>query len=190
MESCASGEQREKWLNRLLDKEAPNAVDANVRTFVVGAPGSDEARGFLSELAFQGGTSKNNCTHDRTSEKGDCHFDMTATQDFGADLKEILEDITTSAVGCEFTVPDDMTPADEDNVNVQYTLKGERPICIPKDESKPCEDGANGWQFGTKPNGDRDYSKVLLCGEACDTVQADDSTTVDVLTGCDSYTVV
>ncbi|MCP4604658.1 MAG: VWA domain-containing protein [Proteobacteria bacterium] len=187
-ESCAiDDEEKKEWLTRLLDTETVNAVKANVRTFVVGAPGSEPARGFLSELAFKGGTAQGSgsCVHDRTQANGNCHFDMTKTQDFGEDLKKVLEEISGSAVGCEFTVPREIENADE--VNVQYTSsEGGDPQCIEKDDKEPCEDGADGWQFAKTPNGDDDMSKVVLCGEACSIVNEDERAKVDILLGCAS----
>lgn len=176
----------------LLDAEAPKAIGVNIRTFVIGAPGSDSARGFLSELAFQGGTAKNggNCAHgDRDGTTGDCHFDMTATQDFAADLGQALNDISGSAIGCEFSVPDVLDASDPTNVNVQYTAPGGSPICIAKDETAPCDGGANGWQFAKKPDGTEDLSKVVLCGEACATVENISNVQVEVLVGCISIVI-
>jgi hypothetical protein len=173
----------------LLDTEAPKAIGVNIRTFVIGAPGSDPARGFLSELAFQGGTAKNggNCQHgDRDGTNGNCHFDMTQTQNFAADLGQALTDISGAALGCEFSVPDVPDADDPTNVNVQYTLPGQVPICLKKDETKACDGGANGWQFATKPDGSQDLSKVVLCGEACSTIENNPDAQVEVLLGCDS----
>ncbi|MET0387756.1 MAG: vWA domain-containing protein, partial [Polyangiales bacterium] len=62
--------------NRLLETEVQKARMANIKTFVVGTPGSEGARGFLSELAFRGGTARNvACAHgDTTGTVGDCHY--------------------------------------------------------------------------------------------------------------------
>ncbi|MCP4604660.1 MAG: VWA domain-containing protein [Proteobacteria bacterium] len=191
-ESCAiDDEEKEAWLTRLLDTESVNAVKANVRTFVVGAPGSEPARGFLSELAFKGGTAKSgsSCIHDRTKANGNCHFDMTKTQDFAEDLKQVLEEISGSAVGCEFTVPSKIENADE--VNVQYSpSEGGDPQCIAKDDTAPCEDGANGWQFAKTADGEDDMSKVILCGDECERINDDEQAKVDILLGCESVIVM
>jgi hypothetical protein len=176
----------------LLDTEAPKAIGVNIRTFVIGAPGSELARGFLSELAFQGGTAKRggDCVHDdRDGLRGDCHFDMTETQDFAGDLAEALLAISGAALGCEFSVPDVADAEDPENVNVQYTLPGGDPICIPRDETAPCEAGANGWQFATDPSGNRDTSKVVLCGPFCDTIENNPDAQVDVILGCESIAI-
>jgi hypothetical protein len=41
-----------------LGAEIPKAMSVNIRTFVIGAPGSEGARGMLSEMAFMGGTAQ------------------------------------------------------------------------------------------------------------------------------------
>lgn len=190
-ESCAAGDEEQRaWLDGLLDDEATQAVAANVRTFVVGAPGSEPARGFLSELAFQGGTAKNDgqCAHDRLSGQGDCHFDMTATTDFAADFAQVLKDISGAALGCEFAVPTPVTVETENTVNVQITAGGDgaAPQCIARDDTASCDSGANGWQFAHAPDGGVDRSKIVLCGAACDRVDADAAARVDVLVGCET----
>lgn len=188
-ESCAAGDDEQRmWLDGLLDDEAKQAVLANVRTFVIGAPGSEPARGFLSELAFQGGTARNNgqCSHDRLSTEGDCHFDMTTTTDFAADFATVLADISGAALGCEFAVPTLVTPETENTVNVQITAggNGAAPVCLARDDTATCDGGAEGWQFTKNPDGSINRSKIALCGSACGQVAADAGARVDVLVGC------
>jgi hypothetical protein len=176
----------------LLENEVPKAVRVNIRTFVIGAPGSELARGFLSDLAFRGGTGKNsgNCNHsDPNGATGDCHFDMTNTQNFANDLSQALDDISGTAIGCEFAVPV-VVDADPEEVNVQYTLPGEVPVCIPQDESVPCDQGAKGWQFARNPDGSRNLSKVVLCGDYCAMVENNTSIQVDVILGCLTIVIV
>jgi len=170
----------------LLETVVPKAEMANIRTFVIGAPGSEPARGFLSDLAFRGGTGKNsgNCNHsDPAGTVGDCHFDMTNTQNFGTDLSLALGDISGAVLGCEFTVPV-VADANPEEVNVQYTLAGEAPVCLPKDDSVTCEEGAQGWQFARNPDGSKNMNKVVLCGDSCALVENNPSIQVDVILGC------
>ena len=62
----------------LVDDEVPKAAGAGVgiRTFVIGAPGSESARTVLSKLAQNGGTAPPGCD----PEQGNCHFDMTTKE--------------------------------------------------------------------------------------------------------------
>jgi len=171
----------------LVTKAAPLAAQANIKTFVIGAPGSEPARGYLSELAFVGGTARTaQCVHDPRGTAGDCHFDMTTTQDFGAALSDALAAISGAAVGCDFAVPATQGTVDAGSVNVQYTpAAGGAPVCFKYDE-KPCAAGADGWQFAIKADGTQDRSHVVICGAACDQVRADPSARVDVLLGCET----
>jgi hypothetical protein len=173
--------------NYLVGKVAPQATAANIRTFVIGAPGSEPARGYLSELAYQGGTARNggNCVHDPRGATGDCHFDMTSSADFAAALGSALGNISGAALGCEFAVPDSVGAITPDKVNVQFAAgDGKSSVCFAHDD-RPCESGANGWQFAKKSSSEMDLSRVL-CGAACDQVRADTAAQVDVVLGCDT----
>lgn len=171
----------------LVEKVAPQAVAANIRTFVIGAPGSEPARGYLSELAFKGGTARNggNCVHDPRGTAGDCHFDMTSSADFAGALNAALGDISGAALGCEFAVPDSVSAITPDKVNVQFAGGAAAPICFGHDE-RPCQADASGWQFARKADGQMDLSRVVLCGGACDQVRADPAARVDIVLGCDT----
>lgn len=188
----AKGTSKEKCTNYLLNTEVTKALKANIRTYVIGAPGSELAKGFLSELAYRGGTatSKPNCIHgnpDSTTE-GDCHFDMSASTDFAGDLANVLRSISGSAIGCKFPVP--AVPGLEikpDKVNVQYTdtsLINAIPTCIAYDGSRACDSGANGWQFAKNPDLTDNLTQVVLCGDACTKVSGVKKVQVDVLAGC------
>lgn len=182
-ESCATDS-----IDQLLNTEVKKARDANIRTFVIGAPGSEPARALLSELAFRGGTaSKAGCTHDIAGPKdqGDCHLDMTTSSDFASALTAALGTVSTAAQGCEFAVPTSNGSASSAaDVNVQYTAgSGGEPVCFAPDD-KDCDNGANGWQFAKGPSGSPDYTKVVLCGPACDTIKKDPAARVDILVGC------
>ncbi len=165
----------------LLNTEAPKAIQAYIKTFVVGVPGSEVDRGTLSQLAFNGGTpSSPTCDHSGSApDVGDCHFDMTKQTDLSAALGQALAAISGQALSCEFTLP----PANGDQsvdpgkVNVQYTpSKGADPVQIAQDPNKPCSGGANGWQY---ENGN---SKIIVCGAACDTVRS--AYKIDIVLGC------
>jgi len=175
----------------LVKEEAPQAAAANIKTFVIGAPGSEPARGYLSELAFVGGTARNAaCSHDAESTAGDCHYDMSSSQSFATELASALDAISTgAALGCDFGVPEIRDGVPEERVNVQLTGSDGVPVCFKYDES-PCEGGANGWQFRKLPNGSKDLTRVAICGDACDRIRADASARVDVILGCKTLTVM
>jgi len=170
----------------LVKKEAPLAAQANIRTFVIGVPGSETARGYLSELAFVGGTARDpKCTHDPETNAGDCHFDMTTTSDFAAGLASALGRVSGAALGCEFAVPNTSLAVTPGSVNVQYRPGMGEPQCFSYDPA-PCDSGADGWQFAKLADGSDDLSRVVICGSACDQVRNDGAARVDVILGCET----
>jgi hypothetical protein len=166
---------------RLLETEVQNARTANIKTFVVGTPGSEGARGFLSELAFRGGTARSaSCMHGNPGAAvGDCHYDLTTEKDFAAVLRTTLGKISGEARGCEFQAPG----SGGDSLNVQLSSSGSAPSCLPLD-SRDCSAGANGFQYAKRSDGTLDYTRVVLCGAACDMVKSDPTVVVDVILGC------
>jgi hypothetical protein len=177
-------------VSQLLDTELPKAQSVNIRTFVIGAPGSEPARGLLSKIAFAGGTATNeNCDHtsDAPAAGSECHFDMTRSTDFAKDLGDALTRITGNAVlSCEFDVPTstDGKSLDLNTVNVDYYQSGDTANATSKvelyrDDTKPCDGGASGWQY--IENG----TKIQICGSPCDQVKADSAAKVVVSVGCE-----
>jgi hypothetical protein len=172
----------------LLNVELPKALSVNIRTFVIGAPGSEPARGLLSKIAFAGGTARDPaCDHgDDPAPGAECHFDMTRTSDFAKDLSSALEGITgKAAMTCEFDVPmsADGKEVDTNTVNVDYYKAGNTTdptakVELYRDDTKPCDAGADGWQYIDN------NTKIRLCGGLCDQVHADNSAKVIVSVGC------
>jgi hypothetical protein len=148
---------------------------------VIGAPGSEGARGFLSELAFLGGTARDPaCTRgDIDGDVGDCHYDLTTNADFASVLRSALGEVSGEALACEFPTP---AGARAGAVNVQMSTSGTAPACITHDPSACAT--ANGWQFAANLDGTQDLSRVVLCGSPCDQLKSDPSTVVDMILGC------
>jgi hypothetical protein len=162
-------------LEKLLGQDVPNAYNLlNFRTFVIGAPGSEGARALLSQIAWAGGTASSpDCNHAAAPEnEGDCHFDMTMSTDFAADLADTLEQISGTVLTCELDVPSnpDGGAVDYDKVNVDVN---DQPIS-PTDCSV---EGANGWEYFA------DRTRIRLCGEACDLAMQENAT-VSIVLGC------
>jgi Mg-chelatase subunit ChlD len=86
----------------LLGVQAPDAAKVGIKTWVIGAPGSEGARNMLSHLAVAGGTrSSDSCNPGDAGnpESGSCHYDMT-TGDFQTALETALEHIV-AVVTCQ-----------------------------------------------------------------------------------------
>jgi len=155
-----------------------NAGLLGIPTFVIGAPGSEEARGLLSEIAYIGGTARSaGCSHAPTGNVGDCHFDMTRSTDFATDLAAALAAINTTVLSCEIDVPSGAN-VDRSKVNLEIGLPGMTGgMTIGKDDRSSCAT-ANGWQY--KAN---DPSKIELCGSACATAKTPGAT-LKIVLGC------
>jgi hypothetical protein len=163
----------------LVNVEAPLAVRAYIKTFVVGVPGSEANRSVLSQLAFNAGTpSTATCDHSGSApDVGDCHFDMTKETDLASALGKTLAAISGQALSCELDVPTGTAATDPNKVNVQYTqAKGGMPVQIYQDPNKPCNGGADGWQYSS------DGKKIVVCGPSCDTVRG--AYRIDLILGC------
>ena len=161
-------------IDKLLTQDVPNAFDLlNIRTFVIGAPGSEDARSLLSQIAWAGGTpAADDCTHSTDPpEVGDCHFDMTESQDFATDLAATLEQISGTVLTCELDVPTNTTGegVDLDQVNVDIN---DQPY-----DKVDCSAGESGWQYND------DSTLIILCGAACDAATQDNAT-VSIVLGC------
>lgn len=99
--------------------------------------------------------------------------------DYGPVFTEMAKKIA-GKIACELTVPKPSAgEIDPNRVNVSYTPSDGGPTKdLVQDASKPCESGANGWQYND------DKTKILLCGDACAAVQADPGAKVNVVFGC------
>ncbi len=168
----------------VVEQKAKEATWIGIRTFVLGAPGSEDSRAFLSRLAFNGGTAKDpdQCDHHDgpdNPDKGNCHLDMTTGGNFKADLQAALAEVSGKALSCEFDVPkSDGGPVDPDHVNVVYKPGEGFERTIPQDTGCVSPDSA-GWEYTDDSN-----TKIQLCGGLCDQVKKDPSGSVSIILGC------
>jgi hypothetical protein len=163
----------------LLQRELPKAAGPGVgiRTFVIGAPGSEPSRSVLSQIAQLGGTAAAGCD----VAAGNCHFDMTKSTNFGEALSMAFRSILGEAVSCELDLPKPAEGGEPDRsaINVVYTPSAGAAVVVPQDASKACDTGAEGWQFTDGPT-----PRIRLCGRACESVRGDTGGRVDVVLGC------
>ncbi len=167
----------------LFNKEVPNALAVNIRTFVIGVPGSETNRGFLSQLAFAGGTpSSPTCDHTNNPAPGNaCHLDMSGSTEsnLGSTLAAALQSITgTAALTCQFDVPTDASGTINTSLlNVNY-ISGSTKANTDLGRDDTCS-GTNGWQFK-----DSTDTQIQLCPDVCNTVLHDQGAQVIVTEGC------
>ena len=173
----------ENYIPTLIQK-ADEARRVGIKTFVLGAPGSELSREVLSQLAYNGGTAKApDCSH-KGAGSGYCHMDMTQEgMVFAEELAKNMEEITGRVIGCEFRVPKtgaDGRAVNLNEVNVLYTPgSGGETQQIKKSPDQSCDDPANmGWQYN------KDRTLINICKGMCDKLQADNGAQVEILLGC------
>jgi len=151
------------------------AYGAGVPTFVIGSPGSESSREWLSEAAEAGGTALTGCN----TNAGDwCHMDMTTAPDFSAALQAGLGTVT-SVVGsaCSYTIPAvEGQAVDLGQINVFLTDgTGNGGTLVMPDADAGCGNG--GWWLNAE-------GQIDLCESTCATVQENPGLQVRVSFGC------
>lgn len=166
---------RTDQINKLLRTDAPTAFQQlGVRTFVIGVPGSENGREFLSALAEAGGTVRSpDCYYGPNPTDGNCHFDMTGSKNFGADLLGALTQINSQILNCSFGIPDATGGTDVDLTRVNVSIGS---ATVPFIGNQSC-DTHDGWQY-TPGN-----TSIRLCGTACAKAQQPGSA-VSIILGC------
>ena len=115
---------------------------------------------------------------------GNCHFDLSGTANLAKELGEALAAISRETLGCEYAVPGaDQGNVDYGKVNVIYEPGAGGSKTVLKDDGKPCDGGANGWQYSA------DLTKIRLCGTICSQVKADPKGAVSIALGCATQAV-
>ncbi|HEX7669349.1 MAG TPA: vWA domain-containing protein [Polyangiaceae bacterium] len=158
---------------------------AGIKTFVIGAPGSErsvyggsDARPWLSRAAVAGGTATPGC-----SDSGPryCHFDTTRDPDFATSLQGALSDISNRLTDCDFPLPDppDNERLDLQSMNVVLTSSSGGKVLVANDTSTTCIDG---WHYSD------DQTRVVLCSAACDLVRSQIGVKIEFLGGCPTIT--
>lgn len=171
-------------IDSLVDTNTNLATLFDIKTFVIGAPGSESERGRLSQIAFEGATATaDDCDHSGDDDTGNCHFDMTESDDFAAELSDALQEIAADrSVRCDFQMPegDEIDPR---KVNVTYTNSDTGEVStVPQDPDGTCDE-ANGWQYS------EDFTRILLCGDICDQVIDDPEGEVKIVLGCKTHMI-
>jgi len=121
-----------------------------------------------------------------------CHFDMSQSTNFAADLTTALKEIIREAIQCSVKIPPPITggipdPTKinviyEENVNVTTGQPTQQWLIGQADPS--CQSGNNdGWYLD--PN-DPSGETLVLCPATCKAVQADENAVLSVRQGCKS----
>jgi hypothetical protein len=159
---------------------------AGIRTFVIGLPGSEQTadtsidgRPWLSRAARAGGTDQAGCV-----DRGPifCHFDLTQSQNFAADLALALQQIANTVVPCIYdVVPPDGGTIDTQMINVYCTSGGQRYLVV-QNQSSTCD---LGWHFA-----DDAKTQVEICGFTRDQVESDPGGRLELEFGCEPVSIL
>jgi hypothetical protein len=146
-----------------------------VRTFLIGSPGSEENREWMSTAAFYGGTANPGCQVDGPSW---CHMDMTSAPDFSAALRAGLARVIGALTPCNYSFPDppDGEELDSSKINVIFRSSTGQNQLIVRDDIGDCTEG---WQLTSD-------HQIQLCPNTCSDVQVDAGGALDVVFGCAS----
>jgi len=150
------------------------ALGRGVRTFLIGSPGSEGGRAWMSEAAIVGGTAAAGC---KLMGPPFCHLDMTTAPDFGAALKAGLNKVTGS-IACTYDIPDpgQGQVIDHDKINLVVTTASGTELVLP-DERADCSEG---WRISG--------NRVVLCEGTCSRVQRENDS-IQLLFGCQSGSI-
>jgi hypothetical protein len=147
------------------------ALGNGMRTFLIGSPGSEGGRAWMSEAAIVGGTAAAGC---KVMGPPYCHLDMTTASDFGVALKTGLTKVTGS-IACTYDIPDPGQDRviDHDLINLVVTTPSGTQLVLPDDDA----DCSEGWHISG--------NRVVLCEGTCSRVQREGDS-IQLLFGCQS----
>jgi hypothetical protein len=176
LECTGSGLPNDPSPTQPIIDEVFRVRNEGVRSFLIGSPGSEPGREWMSEAAILGGTARSGCS---VNGPDYCHIDLTEEADFSAALNAALARILGQIVSCSFELPS--PPAGEElnlsQINVIYSPGGGAPEeLVGRDDSPECTEG---WQLDAS-------SRVVLCPATCEKVQSNPQGQVELLFGCDS----
>lgn len=168
----------------IVDQIAAAFDQHQIRTFLIGSPGSEESaesnqdmRPWLSQSAVLGGTSQEGCDE---SGPNFCHLDMTQETDFSVALSNGLRQISGQIIDeCSFQVPEppDGESLDPNETHLVIEWNDESASLILPSGEDDCTDG---WRI-------KDAETIELCPQTCTELKNSESeATVQLTFGCSS----
>jgi len=157
-----------------------------VRTFVIGAPGSErdvvsgsDVRYWLSHAASAGHTPITSDCSD-TGLPNFCHYDMSQVPDFTASFERALQTITGLVLSCSFALPSLAAgdTVDPNALNVVYEVNDaqNQELLVARTDANCTGDG---WYLDST-------NSVVLCPKACATIQQNPDAELHIIGGCQS----
>jgi hypothetical protein len=175
---CGGNGQARVDASELIADVGARFGQGDIRTFVIGSPGSEAARDELSQMALAGGTDSPDCGQAGAEY---CHFDMTTAPDFSLALSAALGEIADATLACDYNVPAPPGRFTLDLEQVSVVLESNGSTLR---EFAPAASGAcdSGWQYSS------DMKTIHLCQATCDELESalatDPSIAVRVKVGC------
>jgi hypothetical protein len=153
--------------------EVRAAAQKYAKTFLIGSPGSEANRNWMSQAARIGGTAPAGCSDNGPNY---CHMDLTTSPDFADALRKGLEEIAGQIASCTYDMPEPPRGQSIDPArnNVIYTPRGsEDARLVGRTTQADCTEG---WQL--KDN------QVTICPDTCAAIQGDAGATIELMFGC------
>jgi len=154
-------------------EEVASAAQRGVKTFIVGSPGSETGKEWLSQAAVEGGTAPAGCSV--TGPDGNwCHMDLTTADSFADALRGALSTVTSQLGMCTYgiPVPSAGEQLDLTSINVIMTIDGQNEWVL-RDNQGDCSEG---WQLVD--------NQIVLCPSTCDRANASPGVSIVVVAGC------
>ncbi len=152
----------------------------NVKTFIIGSPGSEDMRSWLSQAAYDGGTGIEGCSPGNANGPY-CHMDMTTATDFSQALRDGLQQVVNTMSGCKFVIPAKSADGTKDvDINlihpvITYSTGNSELVGRDNKNGASCTEG-----FYLVDN-----SQVELCSATCSRYRADNLASLQIMFGCD-----
>lgn len=146
----------------VAETNAAATGDPVVKTFVIGAPGSEGAAEFFGQIQTAGLTAPNG-------------YFQIGSANYEQDLQDALGAITGQVSDCVFALPEG-EDVDPDKVNVVITTPDGEEVEIFRDEAH-----VDGWDY-TDPS----QSKVQLFGPACELYKSTAESQITIILGCET----
>jgi hypothetical protein len=155
--------------------------EKGIKTFLIGSPGSEDSRDWMSRAAVLGQTAAAGCN---PAGPNWCHMDLTTSTDFGAALTSALQAIAGSVVSCNYNILTEGVEGGSVDPNMTVVLArftdGSVEMVNRDDTPDDCTEG---WYVDSGSN------QVVFCKETCNKVQSDPGIQLQVLFGCNEKSV-
>jgi hypothetical protein len=115
---------------------------------------------------------------------------ISTDQDVTAQLRDALNEVRTSAIACEYSVPENDGTLDFGKVNVQYAVGANAPTVIGHvDDAASCDATLGGWYYDDDPSDGGVPTQIIVCPQSCAPLQSQADLHVDIAYGCDTIDI-